>query len=222
MSRSPLFYAALTGFSMLFCISGAIAQDAPQPETRPIPPGGRFVEVRRPGGMSEQGIGSPIFVRMLSKPEFLKELGIPEETAKKIIDSLGEIDERSKELLKEREEKMKKRTELVAGLMSDRAKTPEEARKAVADYSEVMTKLGELHIERMLVIRDNLTDEQINKASELVKANARKYREEMIRRRTGAAQVPTQPPSPGVISTPPVQAKPESPAAVEDKVSEEK
>jgi hypothetical protein len=69
--------------------------------------------------------------------------------------------------------------------MSDRTKTGDDSREAAAKIEELQGKLFGFGIDRMLLIRDNLTDEQIKQASELVKKNFESRREEMMKRRGG-------------------------------------
>ena len=78
---------------------------------------------------------------------------------------------------------MKEQTDAMAALMSDRTKDGEEVRKVAAELEAVQLKLFGLRVDRMLVVRDNLTDEQIKQASELVKKRFESRREEMMRRR---------------------------------------
>ncbi len=127
--------------------------------------------------------GGPIFMRMLSRPEFIKGLGLPEETVTKLTEGLTKIDEQEKALREEREKLMKAQAEMMAALMSDRTKTGEEVRQSIAAIEALQGKLFSLNIDRMLVVRDNLTDEQIKQASELVKKRFESRRNEMMERR---------------------------------------
>ena len=137
-----------------------------------------------PGGGGPQASGL-IFARMLSRPEFIQGLGLPEEVVKKLTEGLKAIDEQEQALREELNKLRGAQAEALATLMSDRTKTGDEIRQSAAKIDELQSKVFGLGIDRMLLIRDNLTDEQIKQASELVKKNFESRREEMMRRRGG-------------------------------------
>ena len=148
------------------------------------PQRGMFGGERRimPGGFQSSGL---IFARMLSRPEFIQGLGLPEEVVTKLTEGLKKIDEQEKAIRDELEKLRKTQAESLATLMSDRTKTGDEIREAAAKIEELQGKLFGFGIDRMLLIRDNLTDEQIKQASEQVKKNFESRREEMMKRRGG-------------------------------------
>ena len=156
-----------------------VGQRPPRPERMG---GGRMMQ---PGMMPGQQNSGIIFARMLSRPEFVKEMGLPEEAVAKITEGLKKIEEQEKALFEERQGLMKAQTDAMAALMSDRTKNGDDVRKAYADLEALQTKLFCLNVDRMLLVRDNLTDEQIKQASELVKKRFEARREEMMRRRGG-------------------------------------
>lgn len=120
---------------------------------------------------------------MLSRPEFIAGLGLPEETVAKLTEGMKKIDEEERILRDEVEKLRKSQMEKLAALMSDRTKTGDDVRAASAKFEELQGKIFGLGIDRMLLIRDNLTDEQITKAREQVKKNFDLRREEMMKRR---------------------------------------
>ena len=150
------------------------------------PPRGMFGERRimQPGGGAPQASGL-IFARMLSRPEFINGLGLPQETVEKITAGLKKIEGDEKALREELNKLRGTQAEALAALMSDRTKTGEDIREAAKKVDELQSKLFGLGIDRMLLIRDNLTDEQIKQASALVKKNFELRREEMMKHRGG-------------------------------------
>ncbi len=169
----------------------ATAQEAPNGEAGPAegraggpPPRGMRGGERRimNGGFQPSGL---IFARMLARPEFIKGLGLPEELATKVTEGLKKIDEQEKAIRDELDKLRRTQAEALATLMSDRTKTGDDIREAAAKIEELQGKLFGFGIDRMLLIRDNLTDEQIKQASELVKKNFESRREEMMKRRGG-------------------------------------
>lgn len=149
------------------------------------PPRGMFGERRiMPGGGGPQASGL-IFARMLSRPEFINGLGLPAEVVAKLTEGLKKIDDEEKALRDELNKLRSAQAEALASLMSDRTKTGDEIRESSKKIDELQSKLFGLGIDRMLLVRDNLTDEQIKQASEQVKKTFESRREEMMRRRGG-------------------------------------
>ncbi len=188
ISKNLAMFVSVTALPLLI----ATAQEAPKGDGGPAegaggpPPRGMFGGGRRimPGAGGPQASGL-IFARMLARPEFINGLGLPQETVTKITEGLKKIDEEEKTLRDELNKLRGSQAEALATLMSDRTKTGEEIREVAKKVEELQSKLFGFGIDRMLLIRDNLTDEQIKQASELVKKNFESRREEMMRRRGG-------------------------------------
>ncbi len=185
-NKLAIIFSALA-LPMLVATAQEASKDAGQdPKGMPGNKGFARPERRMMPGMGierQLQAGGPIFMRMLSRPEFIKGLGLPEETVTKLTEGLAKIDEQEKALREEREKLMKAQAEMMAALMSDRTKTGEEVRQSIAAIEALQGKLFSLNIDRMLVVRDNLTDEQIKQASELVKKRFESRRNEMMERR---------------------------------------
>ena len=144
-----------------------------------------------------QGAAQPsglIFARLLSRPEFIKGLGLPEETVEKLHEGLKKIDEQERALREEIEQVRKSQMEKLAALMADRTKTGDDVREGAVEYVELKRRIFCLGVDRMLLIRDNLTDEQITQARELVKKNFNLQREEMMKRRGQGSEGGRRPP----------------------------
>ena len=159
---------------------GGPAEGAGGPPPRGMREGGR--RIMPGGGPQASGL---IFARMLSRPEFIQGLGLPEETVTKLTEGLKKIEEQEQAFREELDKLRRAQAEAIATLMSDRTKTGDEIRESAARIDELQGKIFGLGIDRMLLIRDNLTDEQIKQASELVKKNFEARREEMMKRRGG-------------------------------------
>ena len=102
-----------------------------------------------------------------------------------MTEGLKKLEEQEKALREERETLMKAQADLMASLMSDRTKNGDDVRKSIAEIEALQGKLFAINIDRMLLVRDNLTDEQIKQASELVKKRFESRRDEMMKRRGG-------------------------------------
>ena len=179
MSKNALVIAIL---SSIACVSSALAQDAPAttPEAKrpgfpPPPPNRRMMS----HPMESRG---PIFAKMLSDADFLKELNLPEDIAKTLTENLVKLNEKESNLQEKRRAAMRSQTELLAGLLSDRNKTAEEAKKVLEESEKCQKELSELMIDRLILIRDTLTDDQIKQASELVKKRFEERRKEFMNR----------------------------------------
>ena len=108
----------------------ATAQEAPKGEGGPAegagaPPSPRGMReggrrIMHGGGLQASGL---IFARMLSRPEFIQSLGLPEETVTKLTEGLKKIDEEEHALRDELEKLRRAQAEAMATLMSDRTKT---------------------------------------------------------------------------------------------------
>ncbi len=176
--KIAMFSAILAG---AFTLSSVMAQDAPpQAGGAGAPPSRERNRRMMPYPMDARG---PLFAKMLSDADFLKELNLPEEVAKNLTEGLAKLTEKEGNLQGKRRETMRAQAELLAGLLSDRGKSAEEAKKVLEEQEKVQKELNELMIDRLILIRDSLTDEQIKQASELVKEQFEKRRREFMTRR---------------------------------------
>lgn len=168
----------------------ATAQEAPKGPGGPKEGFGGFPPYGMRGGerrIMQDGPQSSglIFARMLSRPEFIKGLGLPEDVVAKLTEGLKGIDDQERALREELNKLRGSQAEALAALMSDRTKTGDAIRETAAKIEALQVKLFGLGVDRMLLVRDNLTDEQIKQASEQVKKTFESRRDEMMRRRGG-------------------------------------
>lgn len=125
---------------------------------------------------------TPLFYRMLERPEFISKLGLPEEKVKILQEGFKKIADEESELIKHRSELLKKNSELITEFMADRTKTPEVLEQSFAEIEALQVKMSKLSVDRMVIIRDNLDEEQIKNARESVKTQFEERRKERMQR----------------------------------------
>lgn len=110
------------------------------------------------------GAGNEMLLRLIQDPQVVEAIGLTAEKAKGLKEAFVKVQEKQIDLQAELSKLNLQQTGLVAGLLADRTKNPDEAFKLVEEIGKVNTAISKLAIERMLAVRDHLTDEQIAKA----------------------------------------------------------
>ncbi len=202
MKRSMVFLVATT------VALGSFGQEIPP--TGPFGGGGgggapergeRRQEMRERMGMRQQGTfmrdgaagGNEMLIRLLQNPQTVAELGLGDEKAAALRDAFLKIQEKQIDLQAELAKLNLKQADLVASLLAERDKSAEETLKQVEAIGEINTALSKLAIDRILAIREHLTDDQIAKAREIANSRAEQMRERMRdaggrQRRPGGAE----------------------------------
>jgi hypothetical protein len=158
-----------------------LAQDPP----REGPFGGGGAEARMRAGRAAGGMfrgggdgleRETMLCRMIAEPRVMEELGMAPEKAESLRSELNKLQERQIDLQAELQKLMLRQTDMVAGLLADRAKTPDETMKLVEEIGKVRTEIAKLTIERVLALRNHLTDEQIAKARAMMSTRLERLR----------------------------------------------
>jgi hypothetical protein len=118
------------------------------------------------GGANPQ---NEMLFRLIQDPQMAREIGLSDEKATALKDAFRKVREKQIDLQAELDKLNLRQTGEIAGLLADRAKKANEAIELVEEMGRVNTELSKLTVERILAIRENLTDDQIKKAHE--KAN---------------------------------------------------
>ncbi len=140
----------------------------------------RSVVNRRGGGemREREGLGrDTMFFRMVMDPRTATEIGLKAEVAAAMRAEMTKVQEKQIDLQAELRKLMLRQTDLVAGLLANREKDSAEALELVEEMGKVRTEIAKLAIERILVVRQHMTDEQI--------AGARRTMAERMKRRVG-------------------------------------
>lgn len=188
------------------------AQDRPEAgEGGPF--GGRRSELRRGEGLRPEGVrggaaGRPEamrgemgsrpadpamealdremgLTRLLGMGRAAEELGVSQETIQKIREQMQALREKEIDLQAQMQKLSLRQASLVSSLMSDRTRKPDESMQLVEEIGAVRTELAKMTIRRLLVVRENLTDEQILKGRELLQQRMERMRGEGGRRGEG-------------------------------------
>jgi hypothetical protein len=134
-------------------------------------------------GGGNRGIGgNEMLFRFVQDPQMAKEIGLSDEKTKTLKAAFQKLQEKQIDLQAELAKLNLQQTGQVAGLLTDRNKNPDEALKLVEEMGKINTELSKLAIERILSIRENLTNEQIAKAREIAQDRMARMREEMMKR----------------------------------------
>lgn len=169
-----------------------------------VPPGGPFGgaeprEMRaRPAperaGFARGGAGrqNEMLFRLLQEPQIVKELGLADEKYATLKEAFRKVQEKQIDLQAELDKLNLQQTGQIAGLLEDRGKRADAALKLVEEMGRVSTELSKLAIERILAVRENLTDDQIKKAREIGEERMQRMRENFRNRPGGAGDRPRE------------------------------
>lgn len=162
-------------FCALLTIGGVAAASA-QERGAPLPAGegtarSRWLERSRGEASERYGLEpdrDTFLVRLIASPKASEELGISAEQSERLRNGLREIDVEQIDLQAEIQKLSLRQADLTAGLLSDRKKDSREVMELVEKLGAVKIKVAKLPIKRMLFLRDNLSDEQIANARNLM------------------------------------------------------
>ena len=111
---------------------------------------------------------SGMILRMLSSKMGLERIGVTDEAeGKKIVEALRPIREESDTLESKIRELIRAQAQSLRELLKDKAADPKAAKEKVGEIEKLRAEQGSLVIKAILVLRENLTAEQADKASEL-------------------------------------------------------
>ena len=128
------------------------------------------------GGADRQ---NEMLFRMLQDPQVVREIGLSDEKSAALKNAFRKVQEKQIDLQAELDKLNLQQTGQIAGLLSDRGKKADEAVKLVEEMGRISTELSKLAIERILAVREHLTDDQIKKAREVGEARMARWREGM-------------------------------------------
>jgi Spy/CpxP family protein refolding chaperone len=144
--------------------------------------------------------GNWVGKRVLTK-EFMEQVGIGEEQAKKLKEELDKLDARSGKLEEEINTAALEQAEIAKKVLAEPGANTDEVMKKIEHIGKLRTEQAKLTTLVLVAIRDNLTEEQRKKANELITAEGKKrMQERMLRReredRNGPQQMPNRPAAP--------------------------
>lgn len=122
---------------------------------------------RMPPPMMMHGSGAMV-LRMLSSKTGLERIGVTDEAqSKKISDAIKPLMEESGKLERQMRELSRAQSQALSALLKDKASDPKVAMDKVGELEKLRAEQGRLAVKAVLVLRENLTPEQLEKAGAL-------------------------------------------------------
>ena len=110
-----------------------------------------------------------MMLRLLSSKMFLERIGVKEEAQlSKITDAVKPLREESDKLEAKLRENSRAQSQAMSELIKDKAADPKAAMDKVDELEKLRAEQGRLAIKAILALRENLTAEQAEKASEML------------------------------------------------------
>ena len=144
---------------------------------------GQMGQQRMGGGQWRGGDSNEMLAQLLQDPRVAQEIGLAEDKSKALQESLRTIREREIDMQAELAKLRLQQAGQVVSLLEDRAKAPGDALEIVEKIGLLNTGIAKLAVERIVAVRDNLTDDQIAKAREIARERIERRREMMNRER---------------------------------------
>ena len=141
---------------------GAIAQDGDQmPPERP--------NGARMGPRPMMGGQGPWLVRMFTKKENFEKLGISDKAkADKLLADLEKIKDEGNAIEKKVREISREQAELMRKLFADKAADSKEVMAKIDEVAKLRAEQARLSVKTILTLRENLTDEQMQNARNMM------------------------------------------------------
>ena len=131
---------------------------------------------RMPPPMMMHGSGAMV-LRMLSSKAALERIGVTDEAqSQKIIDAIKPLREECDKLEDKIRELSREQLQSLRELLKDKAADPKAAMDKVGELEKLRAEQGRLSVKAVLVLRDNLTPEQAEKAGEMISGRGRGMR----------------------------------------------
>ena len=160
--------------------SGVFAQD--NAEASPEKPNGARM-MQRPM-MGGQG---PWLVRMVTKKENFEKLGISDKAkADKLLADLEKIKDEGNAIEKKVREISREQAELMRKLFADKAADSKEVMAKIDEVAKLRAEQARLSVKTILTLRENLTEEQMHNASNMMMERGQMRRS--MRRGAGTAE----------------------------------
>lgn len=139
------------------------------------------------------GRGNWVNKRLMNQ-EFLNKIGVTGEQAAKLKAKTDELEKESQKVEEEITQTAMEQAELAKKVLAEPGADTDEIMALVEKIGKLRTEQAKLATRRLIVMRDNLTAEQRQKAAALLAEEQKKWREE--REKAGAANQPRRPPAP--------------------------
>ena len=152
--------------AMAVAVSMAVAMAQERPN-RPDGPGGRHAGNRPMPHVAMQA--GPWVARILSEKPMLESFGVTdEETLKSIIDAMTALKKKSDDLESRIREISREQGQQMRSLLDDKSKDSKPVFDKVEEIAKLRGEQGRIAVEAILVLRDKLSPEQLEKARTLI------------------------------------------------------
>lgn len=145
------------------------------------------------------GRGNWVGKRMMT-PEFLEKIGVTGEQAANLRKQLETLDKQAQQVEEEITKAAMEQAEIAKKVLAEPGADTEEMMQLVEKIGRMRTEQAKLATRRLIIMRDNLTAEQRQKATAFLNDEQKKWREEReTREKNGGARPgnqPNRPPAP--------------------------
>ena len=140
------------------------------------------------------GRGNWVGKRIMT-PEFLDKIGVTGEQAAKLKAKSDEIEKQSQKVEEEITKAAMEQAEIAKKVLAEPGASTDEMMALIEKIGKLRTEQAKLATQRLIIMRDNLTTEQRQKASEALNVEQKKWREEReAREKGGGANRPANQP----------------------------
>ena len=144
-------------------------------QERPRRGGGKQRRGERPA-MAERPMGGPMMhaagawvPRMLASKASLEKIGVTDgEQCKKLLAEFKPLKEHGDDLEQRIREISREQAHMMRGLLQDKGSDPKPVMDKIDEVAKLRAEQGRLSVKAMLVLRDNLSPEQLAKAREFI------------------------------------------------------
>ena len=178
----------VTGLVLIAATASAALSVMGQQQKRPAGqqerrPGGTMNRRMAPGGMMGGGFDQSMFLlRVMDDPAMAETLKLTDEQKDAFKKGTTALDERKAVVREALNIAALEQAAVAAKIMADKQASTDELMALVEKIGGLKTEQAKIQTEKLLVIRDTLTDEQIRSASEVVKKRVERIRERMQQR----------------------------------------
>ena len=145
------------------CVMAQVPQRGPRRQ-----PGERRANFDRPMPPPMMHGSGTMMLRLLSSKMFLERIGVTNEVqVGKITEAVKPLREESDKLETKLRECSRAQSQALGALLKDKASDPKVAMDKVGELEKLRAEQGRLAVKAILVLRENLTPEQLEKAGEM-------------------------------------------------------
>ncbi len=143
------------------------------------------------------GRGNWVGKRIMS-PEFLEKIGVSGEQAAKLKAEAAKLDEQAKQVEEAITQSAMEQAEIAKRVLAEPGADVDEVMRLIEKIGRLRTEQAKLATRRLIIMRDHLTPEQRQKASDLLSEEQKRWREEREKRDKAGGPAQAAPKRPAV------------------------